>query len=296
MIPADSQSGPSMRTEVRRYGVGDGVTLAADVGGDPAAPAVILLHGGGQTRHSWGRLMSDLVRQGYHVINVDARGHGDSDWAPDGNYSLDSMGGDLRQVVATLPGAPVLVGASMGGATALYVVGNSPPSMAAALILVDVVPRVDPKGAAKITTFMRARPDGFANLAEAADAVAAYNPHRPRPKKLVGLMKNLRRRDDGRLHWHWDPKFMGGRSGLEPPQFTKQLLDACPGVYCPTLLVRGLQSDIVNEAGVAEFRQQMPHAEVFDVAGAGHMVAGDKNDAFNDGVLGFLRRHARSKS
>jgi pimeloyl-ACP methyl ester carboxylesterase len=265
--------------------------VEADVGGDPGAPAVILMHGGGQTRHSWGGAMRELLEEGYHVINLDARGHGDSDWSPDGHYRLDAFAADLRAVMATLPSAPVLVGASLGAATGLYTVGNSPAEIASGLVLVDLVPRVEVAGSNKIQQFMRARPEGFATLDDAVDAVAAYYPHRPRPKDPSGLMKNLRLRSDGRLHWHWDPKFIETPKRMEPPQFSEALLDAVTRVHVPTLLVRGLLSDIVSDAGVAEFRQQLPQLDVYDVAGAGHMVAGDKNDAFNRGVIGFLKRH-----
>ncbi|MGQ0698833.1 MAG: alpha/beta fold hydrolase [Panacagrimonas sp.] len=275
----------------RRYSVAQGLHLTADVGGDPSRPGVILLHGGGQTRHSWGSAMRELVAQGFHVINLDARGHGDSDWSPDGDYTLATLACDLRTVAATLPSPPAFVGASMGGATSLYAVGNSETPIAQALVLVDIVPRVEPEGGKKIGAFMRANPQGFATVEEAADAVATYYPHRPRPKNVGGLMKNLRLREDGRLYWHWDPRIVERTDRPEPPQFLNQLLKACDGVRIPSLLVRGLQSDIVSDAGVEEFRQHLPQLEVFDVTGAGHMVAGDKNDAFNDGVIAFLRRH-----
>jgi pimeloyl-ACP methyl ester carboxylesterase len=284
--PADN-----LRTETRRYDASGGLSVAADVGGDPAHPAVILLHGGGQTRHSWAGAMRELLAEGYHVINLDARGHGNSDWAQDGDYGLKALAADLRAVIGTLPSKPALVGASMGGATALYLAGHDSESLVTAIVMVDVVPRLSPEGVAKITHFMRARPEGFASLEEAADAVAAYNPHRPRPRDVTGLMKNLRRRADGRLHWHWDPAFARGPQSPEPPQFTDSLLQAAARVRIPTLLVRGMQSDIVAPEAVSELRQHLPALEVFDVAGAGHMVAGDKNDAFNHGVIDFLRRH-----
>jgi pimeloyl-ACP methyl ester carboxylesterase len=86
----------------RYFGVKD-VQIACDVAGNPWAPSVILLHGGGQTRHSWGGAMSGLVARGYHVINLDARGHGESQWAADGDYSLDTLAGDLKRVVETRP-------------------------------------------------------------------------------------------------------------------------------------------------------------------------------------------------
>lgn len=281
---------PEPRT--RRYAGSDGLTLAADVGGDPAAPAVILMHGGGQTRHSWHGAMRQLLAEGYHVISLDARGHGDSDWSPAGNYELPALAADLLAVLETLPQPPALVGASLGGATGLYAVGNSTTPIATSLVMVDVVPRPVPEGAEKIIGFMRSRLDGFATVEEAVEAVAAYNPNRPRPKDPAGLMKNLRRRADGRLHWHWDPKTVECTRRFEPPDFAEPLLAAATHVRIPTLLVRGLLSDVVSDEGIEEFRRALPALEVADVAGAGHMVAGDRNDAFNRTVVQFLRRTA----
>lgn len=280
-----------MHVESRRYSVSRGLSLAADVGGDPSHPAVILLHGGGQTRHSWAGAMSELLAHGYHVVNLDTRGHGESDWAKDGDYKLTTLAADLRVVIGTLSSRPALVGASMGGATSLYLVGNSVEPVASALVLVDFVPRVSPEGAEKIADFMRRGSNGFASLDEVADAVAAYNPYRARPKDASGLMKNLRYRPDGRLHWHWDPEMIHGAHRAEPPLFADVLLQAAQHVHMPTLLVRGMESDIVSPSAVVELQQCLPGLEVYDVAGAGHMVAGDKNDAFNFGVIGFLKRH-----
>lgn len=275
---------------VHRYAVDDGLSLVADVGGDPSAPAVILSHGGGQTRHSWGTAMKRLLADGYRVINVDARGHGESDWSPIGDYRIERFAADLKAIVATLPGPPALVGASMGGAASL--IAAAEPGLASALILVDVVPRLNPEGAERIIAFMRARPDGFDSIDEAADAVAAYYPQRPRPRDPSGLMKNLRRHADGRLHWHWDPAFVSRSQVVsEPPRFTEKLYEAARRIAVPTLLVRGMESDIVSEESIAEFRVHTPHLEVCDVLAAGHMVAGDRNDAFNEGVARFLRRH-----
>jgi pimeloyl-ACP methyl ester carboxylesterase len=269
---------------------GSDVRLVGDVGGDASDSPVILLHGGGQTRHSWHGAMHRLIAEGYFVINLEARGHGDSDWASDGDYSLDRMVEDLLKVTATLANPPALVGASMGGITALAAVGESDRQIASALILVDVAPTIERNGANRILDFMGANPQGFATLEEAADAVAAYNRHRPRPKNLGGLMKNLRQRG-GRLYWHWDPQFIFSRRRMEPDQMAERLIDACAKVTVPTLLVRGLESDIVSEQSVDNFRRHLPALEIYDVAGAGHMVAGDKNDAFNAGVGDFLRRH-----
>jgi pimeloyl-ACP methyl ester carboxylesterase len=272
----------------KQFIVDEGVRIAADVGGEPSAPSVLLLHGGGQTRHSWSGAMRELVNRGYYVVNLDARGHGDSDWSHDGNYSLDALASDLRNIIRTLHAKPVLVGASMGGATALHVVGFHPESIASALVLVDIVPLMSAQGASKIRAFMRANTGGFATIQEAADAVTAYNPTRVPPKDLSGLMKNLRRKADGRLYWHWDPRFINA-PGAEPP-LDRDLASAADRVTIPTLLVRGLKSDLVTEEGIVDLKRRIPHLELFNVDGAGHMVAGDKNDAFNLGLLEFLQR------
>lgn len=282
--------------ETRQFTGPDGVALVADVAAARAAPAptVVLLHGGGQTRHSWGTAARSLAARGYGVVNLDARGHGDSGWSTDGRYGLERLALDLREVVATLPPPVALVGASMGGGTALTYVGRGLEPAVAALVLVDIVPRVEQSGAERIRAFMRANPEGFASVEEAADAVARYYPHRPRPRDISGLRKNLRPRPDGRLRWHWDPHVIDGPHTVEPPTFQATLAEASRHVRIPTLLVRGLQSDIVSEAGVSDLRRDLPHLEVLDIAGAGHMVAGDRNDAFNDGVVGFLARHMPS--
>jgi pimeloyl-ACP methyl ester carboxylesterase len=277
--------------KTRRFVGFGGLSLAADVGGDPAAPTVIFMHGGGQTRHSWGGAMRQLLSDGYCVISLDTRGHGDSEWSPTGDYGLPTLAADLLAVMATLSTQPALIGASLGGSTGLYAVGNSATNIAKALVLVDVVPRVDPIGSEKVLTFMRSRPDGFESPEEAADAVAMYNPHRPRNKDTAGLMKNLRRRQDGRLHWHWDPRIVHGSTRLEPPDLVGPLLDAASRVQIPTMLVRGLKSDVVSDAGINELRDTLVGLEVLDVAEAGHMVAGDRNDAFNSAVASFLRQH-----
>ena len=197
-------SAPSLST--RRFAAFGGVHLVGDVGGDARGASVILLHGGGQTRHSWGAATSALAARGYYIVALDLRGHGDSEWAPDANYGIDAQIGDMHAVIREMPSPPVLVGASMGGLVSLTTTGESAPHLVRALVLVDVTPRVDPAGRARIIGFMRDRPGGFASIEEAADAVAAYLPHRPRPKDLTGLRRNLRQRASGRWYWHLGPE------------------------------------------------------------------------------------------
>jgi pimeloyl-ACP methyl ester carboxylesterase len=269
----------------------DGLKLVADVGGPEGAPLVVLLHGGGQTRHSWSSALNGLVGAGYRVINFDARGHGDSDWSKDGNYGLEVRSRDLADVIGEHPGPVALVGASMGGMTSFYAVGQGLVPRVQALIMVDITLRPAAGGVDNIRRFMAGNVEGFASLDEAADAVAAYNPQRPRPSDPSGLMKNLRKQPNGRLRWHWDARMLEIPSSPDTPNWTDELIVVSERVKLPTLLIRGGQSDIVDDAGVEEMLALVPQTEVLTIAGAGHMVAGDRNDVFNSGVIGFLQRH-----
>ena len=279
---------------------GDGLTLAADVHGPVGGPPIVLLHGGGQTRHSWHHTAQVLGGKGRRVHNVDLRGHGDSDWDPDGDYGLDRFAADTRMVAAHAANEaggrlPALIGASLGGISSLAAIGETDEPVAAAVVLVDVAPRIERDGADRIGAFMQENMmQGFASLDEVADSIAAYNPHRPRPSNLEGLKKNLRLRD-GRWYWHWDPAFITGRRSS--PDETRSITDpdrltnaarAIAERRLPTLLVRGRQSDLLSEEGARHYLELVPHAKFVDVAGAGHMVAGDRNDLFNDAVVDFL--------
>lgn len=268
-------------------GVG-GVRIAGDSWGDPTGPLVLLQHGGGQTRHAWKGAGEKLGAEGYHAVAFDARGHGDSDWAPDGLYGQDVMVEDLERVVAALGGRrPVLVGASMGGGTSLVSVGEDHVD-ATALVIVDVGPRIEPEGVDKIQAFMSQKPEGFDSLQEVADAIASYQPHRNRPRTLDGLAKNVRLGADGKYRWHWDPRFRTVRRDLEK---RRERLEACSrNLALPTLLVRGGLSDVLSEEGAQEFLKLCPHSEYVNVTGAAHMVAGDRNDIFGNAVIAFLRR------
>jgi len=180
----------------------------------------------------------------------------------------------------------------LGGVAALVAAGES-PALARALVLVDIAPRIEEAGALRIGHFMLQNMEaGFASVEEAAAAVAAYNPHRPPPSDPSRLMKNLRRREDGRLIWHWDPRFLTTQSGLDETRaalMNAERLDAAArSLAIPTLLIRGRMSDVLSEDGARHFLRLVPAADYVDVAGAGHMVAGDRNDVFNDAIVRFL--------
>jgi pimeloyl-ACP methyl ester carboxylesterase len=161
-------------------------------------------------------------------------------------------------------------------------------------------------GARRVVSFMAAHPDGFSTLDDAADVIAEFNPHRARPEKLDGLQKVLRQRDDGRWIWRWDPAFITSNfqflqgdpaTGAEKFDAISELLfEGARRVKAPTLLVRGVLSDVTSQQSVDEFLAVVPHAEAVDVSGTGHRVAGDDNDAFTAAVAGFLDRAIRASA
>lgn len=268
----------------------DGIALAATRYGREGGAPVLLLHGGGQTRRAWRGAAEALAARGNDVVALDLRGHGDSSWSADGRYTLAAFADDLREVAAIFDRPPVLVGASLGGLASLLAVGEAPRAPAAAIVLVDVVPWMEKRGGEQVVSFMRGTSGGFDSLEDAAEAVSGYLPHRPRPERLDGLSRNLRRHDDGRLYWHWDPNFIAPQEGWDMEEINARLTAAVLAVPVPILLVRGSRSEIVSDAGVARFRELLPHAEVSEITGAHHMVAGDDNDSFVGAILPFLDR------
>jgi len=257
---------------------------------------VLLMHGGGQTRHAWGNTARVLADHGWRAVSFDLRGHGDSEWALNGDYSFTAYAADCLAVIDRLGRPPVLVGASLGGITALLTEGGSDRVVSSGLVIVDITNRSNPEGIRRIREFMMSGRQGFATLEEAAAAIAAYTPNRPRRVNPAGLMKVLRQRRDGRWYWHWDPRFIDdGRTEVPRPEFEALFEVAMGNVRVPTLLVRGRLSDVVTEEGVQEFLRRIPGAKVADVGGAAHMVAGDQNDAFSRAVIEFLDRDIRPR-
>lgn len=289
-MPVSSTKSGSQTVEFR----GDkNLTLVADEWNRGAPeiadrPTILMLHGGGQNRFSWKNTGQVLADRGFHVIALDARGHGDSDRAPNAEYTVDALSTDVLQVLEQIGRPVVLIGASMGGLTSILVAEQAGPEKVTKLVLVDVVPRFEKGGSARIRDFMFSHVHGFENLQEAADAISEYLPQRKRPKNLDGLKKNLRERD-GRWFWHWDPAFLTAPDD-DPFVRVERLEQAAIDLTIPILLIRGKLSDVVSAEGVQDFLTKVPRAEFVELADAGHTAAGDDNDAFTEAVVSFVTR------
>ncbi len=267
----------------------EGNRLAYSVAGPEDGAPVFLFHGGGQTRHAWARSIEVLGARGWRAMAVDLRGHGDSDRAT--RYHASDFAADIHTLALAQSRPPVMIGASLGGISSLLAndMAQESHEISRALVLVDIAPRLNLGGVNRVLDFMRAHTRGFASLEEAADAIAAYQPQRAQRSNPDGLRKNLRLRDDGRWYWHWDPVMLEHLGRARDELHGEEILyRAATRLKQPVLLVRGAQSDVVDEDISREFSQRVPHARVADVRNAGHMVAGDRNDLFLDAVLGFL--------
>lgn len=269
----------------------DALDLVADRYGAPIRGGVLLAHGGGQTRHAWAKTAVALADRGWDVIALDLRGHGESGWSPVGDYAMERFAQDLADVAGDIGGRPALIGASLGGLAGLYAESLIAPGRFSSITLVDIVPSMDPNGAAKVLEFMGAHVgEGFTSLDEAADVIAAYLPHRPRRTELSGLAKNLRQGEDGRFRWHWDPAFVSGVHRGRSLRDADAFQDSLQGLTLPIHLIRGRLSELVSREAAEAFVAPLANARFTDVAGASHMVAGDRNDAFLDAVVDFLER------
>ena len=268
-----------------------GLSIAASSWGSESDPLVILMHGGGQTRHAWGNTGEVLGLSGFHVLAIDLRGHGDSDWHPDGDYSIDAYKSDLVSILNQLGKSASIVGASLGGMVAFSLAGDlDNGELVNALVMVDIGLYPNEKGSDQIINFMQSGNKGFASLEEASEAISGYLPHRKKPKDNNGLEKNLRLKEDGRYYWHWDPKFIKGRTikkEIDQKAINKKV---AKNINVPTLLIRVALSNVVTQDEVDDFLLALPHAEFEEIEKASHMIAGDRNDIFAASAIDFLKR------
>lgn len=280
----------------------NGLRLAADGYGPPDGPPALFFHGSGQTRQSWGRAARELGDAGWRAYTIDHRGHGDSERPEHSAYEHPDVAKDVLAICAALDRRPLVVGASLGGSAALVAQRERAEQLYRGLVLVDITPTVDMAGARRIVEFMSANPDGFADLEEASIAIGAYRGAGKGAPSPDGLTRVLRQQPNGRWHWHWDPRLLDSRrpwlvdgeaAAVAQAGLRAAMAAGAERLQAPTLLVRGASSDVVSPEAAAELVELIPHATYIDVTGAGHMVAGDRNDAFTRAVLDFaaLLRH-----
>jgi esterase len=252
--------------------------------GTVGEPPMLLLHGGAQTAHSWDEVAPDFARD-HHVLALDQRGHGDTDWAPDGKYRRDDFVTDIRAFLDDRDwSAPIIVALSLGGLNAMAFAARHPDRITG-LVVVDVAPTISSAGGQAIAAQLGVRE--FASFEEAVERAHGFNPRRSLENIRTRLHHSLRQTAEGRWTYKFDTRI--GSGGLESD--FERLWDAVRDIRCPTLLVRGAQSAILARETAARFLRELPGSAVVEVPGAGHSVMGDNPTGFVSAVRPFLARH-----
>ena len=254
--------------------------------GDAGNHTVLMLHGNSQQAHSWD-FASLPLSEHYRVIALDQRGHGDSDWAPDGDYSLEAQVGDLAGFVEVMGLDDfTLIGHSMGGRNS-YVWASGNSEKLRGLVIVDTGPETQRRGSDRIRQF-RELPDELDSFEEFAQRVMEYTGRTH--EQVVGALKySIRERADGKWTWKYD-KAMRNRDHRPASWSSEQLWEAVAKITCPTLVVRGDRSDLFSEETMRRMADVIPNCATVTIARAGHLVQGDNPPDFNAAALEFLRQ------
>ncbi len=252
--------------------------------GNENAPPLVLLHGFLDHAHRWDTF-SRAMQDRFQVLAFDARGHGESDWADD--YSRDRLIEDLDAFVRVLNlSRPALVGHSMGARTAYFYSAENPGSSASKLVIVDMGPELNPAGARRRRTGVLAQ-DDFASPEELFNAARAVN-ERPSEEDLWNRVRyGLKQREDGRWIWRYDQE-LRNPNRRPPPRDPALEWSMLKNISCPTLVVRGAESDLLGRETAARMAHVIPNGRWVDVADAGHSVSTDNLEGFVAAVRPFL--------
>lgn len=275
------------RPEDRRVRIGP-ISLHYLDWGTAGKPPMLLLHGGSQTAHSWDEFARAMCDR-YHIVAPDQRGHGDSDWAPDKDYSRAAFLGDLERLIAHLGWDRfILMGLSMGGMNAITYAGTHPDRVER-LVIVDVGPEILPKGVEAIRRFVSAGPDEIDSFDEYVAMAHRFNPRRSIENLRDRLGHNLRQQPNGKWSWKFDKVFRDPDRLPRPD--SAALWDLVGRIRAPSLVVRGEQSDVLDPGIADRMAGILPHGSVVTIPGAGHSVMGDNPPAFREAVEHFLAAH-----
>lgn len=258
--------------------------------GSASSPPLVLLHGVGQTCHTWD-LFAAAMAPHFHVMAFDQRGHGDSDWAADRDYSRAAMVTDVAAFTQAA-GADTfyLIGMSMGGMNSMMFTSQNPQRVKS-LVVVDIGPRIERSGSSHIRDFMSNNRE-FNDLDEAAAVIHKFNPRRPLEAiRKYTCVYNLKQLPSGKWTWKYDSYFASAQRLSDPQQMHDQLAAAATLITCPTLLVRGAQSPVLSHEGAKEFQRLIPSSAFELVEGAGHSVMGDNPTGFEAAVRGFYEKN-----
>ena len=249
---------------------------------------MLLLHGFAQTCHSWDFVALAFCDR-FHVVSLDQRGHGDSDWSEEGDYSPETQQADIGAVVEAIGLSNlVLMGLSMGGRNSFTYAANHPDDIRA-LVIVDAGPQNMRSGSQNIRTFVR-QEDELDSVDDFVQRVLKFNPRRDPVQVRGSIVHNLKQLPSGKWTWKYDKRLRepGGRNFRHDPEMTARLWGYLESLACPTLVVRGAQSDIIALDTAGDMHSRIPNGRMATVENAGHLVMGDNPSGFERAVTEFL--------
>jgi esterase len=262
--------------------------------GDPKAPPVVLLHGLRGHAHSWDDFSLALSAK-YRVIALDQRGRGETDWAPDGDYTTPAFAADTEAFCEALSlESFILVGHSMGGRNGIMFAARNPKRVAAFAIC-DVGPDIQAHGAARIRQELLDAPEEFESLDAAVARTCAENPLAPEPVIRRRVQYQTKPLPGGRVTWRYDPVIrdqIRSNTRPAPPDFWGMW----SGIKCPVLIVRGAETDILAKEVVQRMLESKPRGETVEISRAAHMVFEDNPPEFNAKVSGWMATLAKAKA
>lgn len=259
--------------------------------GPREAPPVLFLHGGGLTARTWDLVCLGL-RPEFRCIALDQRGHGDSEWSPSMDYSLEAHVRDIQGFIEALDLAPiVLVGHSLGAFVGIALAAQS-PELLRGLVLVDAVPGVPPTAVESVAEFILG-PAEFDSVEDLVARAREFNPRRDARLLRRSLMHNLRELPDGRFTWKYDRRHLSPDTFEHMRRRFNQLDTDLSSISCPTLLVRGSESEAFSDQDVERVATKMPDATWIRVDGAAHTIQGDNPRDLADALRAFLRARLR---
>jgi esterase len=247
--------------------------------GEDGAPEVLLLHGGNQSSHSWD-LVSLHLADRYHVYALDQRGHGDSEWSRELDYSGEAMASDALALIASEGLVdPVVFGHSMGGWVTLTLALMA-PDVASALVVVDMGPELSKDGTNVVRDFVTHNVE-FDDLEVFLENVARYDPFRSRAHIARTVKYNMLCRADGKYVSKVDHRRLHGSD----VGFT---LEDMARISQPTLVVRGAESNVLMPAAAERFVTKLPKGRLITVANCGHNVHSQNTPGFLEAIRPFL--------
>ncbi len=255
--------------------------------GTVGRPTMVLLHGLRGHSHSWDDF-SAAVCQDYHVLALDQRGRGDSGWAKDGDYSTGAYVADLAALSDTLKlDSFVLVGHSMGGRNSMSFAARYPEKVQK-LVVVDVGPVIDPVGGERLRQEILTVPeefDSFEAVVEYMTKENRYASDRVLRRRLQYATKEL---PNGKIGWRYDLAIREERRRGATPPSAEDVWSPLRNITSPTLIVRGLDTDLLSTEVAAQMLDTIPNCQLTEVERAGHMVFEDNPDGFLEAVRTFL--------